>query len=244
MMQRGNTDAGRMRSGVPPLCFPIPHPSRLRRQRAVAIPLVFGRGLAGPATQKAAGAMGEFYCPLSAGSLSGGKFDIYGERVIPTFHQRAAKGLGRELTAVTLAGAWYSKSELETEASNIGVDTVFTLTNSRRRTKACPKRAALTNRDLTFNQGPGMSHGGGLEPTALTLAEVMRSLVSMPAVTTATQIQDSVLESQCFDDGTNSSRTGVHSCDRRSQINSNCTSTSTDEESAAPVSGTVDLGTA
>lgn len=89
-----------------------------------------------------------------------------------------------------------------------------------------------------------MSHGGGLEPTALILAEVMRSLVSMPAVTTATQIQDSVLESQCFDDGTNSSRTGVHSCDRRSQINSNCTSTSTDEESAASVSGTVDLGTA
>eukprot|EP00961_Rhodomonas_salina_P084655 1137210-Rhodomonas_salina.1 len=67
------------------------------------------------------------------------KFDSYAERVIPTFHQRAAPGLGTELTAVTLAGAWYSKSKLSTEASNDRVETVFTVTNSD------PKRAALTN---------------------------------------------------------------------------------------------------
>eukprot|EP00961_Rhodomonas_salina_P203769 2749370-Rhodomonas_salina.1 len=70
-----------------------------------------------------------------------------------------------------------------------------------------------------------MSYGGGLESTALTLAGVMRSLVCMPAVTTETQIQDGALEPQC-------------------QRESDGTSTGTVEESAAPVSGTVDLGPA
>eukprot|EP00961_Rhodomonas_salina_P259108 3500816-Rhodomonas_salina.1 len=79
-----------------------------------------------------------------------------------------------------------------------------------------------------------MSHGGGLESTALTLAGVIRSLVSMPVVTTETQIQDDALESLCFDAGINGSRTGAHSCDQRSQRDSDCASTSTVEESAAP----------
>ena len=158
-----------------------------------------------------------------------GKFDTYVERVIPTFHKRAATGLGTELTAVTLAGAWYSKSKLESTLEST----------------LCSLSPASVTTCISHSITDLECHtAGGLEPTALTLAGVMRSLVSTPAVTTATQIQDCALESWCFDDGINGSRTGARRCDRHSQIDSDCTRTSSDEQSAAPVSGTFDLGTA